>query len=110
MFITNGVHADIYFVAAKSAPEPALAGDLDVHGGGKGRPAFASAARSTSTGWRSSDTAELVFEIAAFRPRTAARKPRLLRIMSNFQNERTVIGAMAMGEAAGRARLDARIT
>src|SRR6059058_5933336 len=30
MFITNGVHADIYFVAAKSAPD---AGDLDVHGG-----------------------------------------------------------------------------
>ncbi len=60
MFITNGVHADLYFVAAKTGA--ARHDDLDVHrreghAGLHGRPR----ARRRPAGCRS-DTAELVFD------------------------------------------------
>jgi len=62
MFITNGVHADLYCVAAKTG---------DVGGGSKavtmflvekGTPGFSVGRALDKHGWRSSDTAELVFE------------------------------------------------
>ena len=67
----------------------------------KGTPGFRVSRALDKHGWRSSDTAELVSRIAAFRPRTVLGEEGrgFYAIMSNFQNERTVIGAMAMGEA-----------
>src|SRR5436305_1636822 len=52
-------------------------------------------------GWRSSDTAELAFEDCRIPAENLLGKEGrgFYSIMSNFQNERTVIGAMAMGEA-----------
>ena len=106
MFITNGVHGDLYCVAAKT-------GDL---GGGskavtmflveKGTPGFRVGRALDKHGWRSSDTAELVFEDCLV-PESAILGEEgrgFYAIMKNFQNERIVIGAMAMGEA--RAALD----
>jgi acyl-CoA dehydrogenase len=73
MFITNGVHADLYCVAAKTG---------DVGGGSKA-------------------VTMLVFENCLL-PHDAVLGDEgagFYAIMKNFQNERTVIGAMAMGEA-----------
>ena len=52
-------------------------------------------------GWRSSDTAELSFvDCKVPAENLLGQEGRgFYAIMSNFQNERTVIGAMAMGEA-----------
>ena len=101
MFITNGVHADLYCVAAKTG---------DIGGGSKavtmflvekGTPGFRVSRALDKHGWRSSDTAELLFEDCLV-PHDAVLGEEgrgFYAIMRNFQNERTVIGAMAMGEA-----------
>jgi acyl-CoA dehydrogenase len=101
MFITNGVHADIYFVAAKSAPEVRPSQAISMFMVEKGTPGFRVGRALDKHGWRSSDTAELVFEDCRIPAENLLGKEGrgFYAIMSNFQNERTVIGAMAMGEA-----------
>ncbi len=61
MFITNGVHADLYFVAA---PRPAAraARGISMFIVEKGTPGFRVGRALNKTGWLSSDTAELVFD------------------------------------------------
>jgi acyl-CoA dehydrogenase len=110
MFITNGVHADLYCVAAKTG---------DIRGGSKavtmflvekGTPGLRVSRALDKHGWRSSDTAELVFDDCVV-PHDAVLGEEgkgFYAIMRNFQNERTVIGAMAMGEA--QAALDLTLT
>jgi len=101
MFITNGVHADIYFVAAKSAPDARPSQAISMFMVEKGTPGFRVGCALDKHGWRSSDTAELVFEDCHIPAENLLGKEGrgFYAIMSNFQNERTVIGAMAMGEA-----------
>ena len=68
----------------------------------KGTPGFTvRRARSTSTGWRSSDTAELFFDDCRIPAENLLGQEGsgFYAIMKNFQNERTVIGAMAIGES-----------
>src|SRR6185437_10479394 len=67
----------------------------------KGTPGFRVGRALDKHGWRSSDTAELIFEDCLV-PHDAVLGEEgggFYAIMKNFQNERTVIGAMAMGEA-----------
>jgi len=101
MFITNGVYADIYFVAAKSAPDARPSQAISMFMVEKGTPGFRVSRALDKHGWRSSDTAELVFEDCRIPAENLLGKEGrgFYAIMSNFQNERTVIGAMAMGEA-----------
>lgn len=101
MFITNGVHADVYFVAAKTEPAAGSKG-VSMFIVEKGMSGFSVGRRLEKHGWRSSDTAELVFD--------GCRVPAgnllgeegrgFYSIMRNFQNERIAIGAMAIGESA----------
>ena len=67
----------------------------------KGTPGFRVGRALDKHGWRSSDTAELVFEDCRVPAENLLGQEGrgFYAIMSNFQNERTVIGAMAMGEA-----------
>src|SRR5205823_6525592 len=65
MFITNGVHADLYFVAAKTGTEADRGRDsqgISMFIVEKGTPGFRVGRALEKTGWLSSDTAELVFE------------------------------------------------
>ena len=99
MFITNGVHADLYCVAAKTGGTGSRAVTMFLIE--KGTPGFRVGRALQKHGWRSSDTAELLFE-NCFVPREAVLGEvgrGFYAIMRNFQNERLVIGAMAMGEA-----------
>jgi acyl-CoA dehydrogenase len=101
MFITNGVHADLYCVAAKTGKLDGGSKAVTMFLVEKATPGFRVGRALDKHGWRSSDTAELLFENCLV-PHDAVLGEEgggFYAIMRNFQNERIVIGAMAMGEA-----------
>ena len=101
MFITNGVHADLYCVAAKTAPQARPSQSVSMFVVEKGTPGLAVSRALDKHGWRCSDTAELTFTDCRVPAENllGAEGRGFYAIMGNFQNERLVIGAMAMGEA-----------
>jgi acyl-CoA dehydrogenase len=101
MFITNGALADVYFVAAKTDPAAGSKG-VSMFIVEKGTPGFSVGRRLDKMGWRSSDTAELVFDGCRVPAENLLGEENrgFYAIMKNFQNERIAIAAMAMGEAA----------
>ncbi len=101
VYITNGVHADLYCVAAKTDLAAKPSQSVSIFLVEKGTPGFRVARELDKHGWRSSDTAELVFEDCRIPAENLLGQEGrgFYAIMNNFQNERTVIGAMAIGEA-----------
>ncbi len=101
MFITNGVHADLYFVAAKTDPDAKGSRGVTIFILEKGMPGFTVGRQLEKMGWRSSDTAELVFDGVRVPSENVLGDVNkgFYAIMKNFQNERTVLGAQALGEA-----------
>lgn len=96
MFITNGVHADVYFVAAKTGPGKR---DMSMFIVDKGTPGFSVGRALKKSGWLCSDTAELVFDqvrIPASHLLGEEHKG-FYSVMKNFQTERIALGAMAIG-------------
>ena len=99
MFITNGVHADLYFVAART----------DAHGGGsrgisifaveRGTPGLRVSRALAKQGWLASDTAELAFEDCRVPAANLLGEENggFYAIMRNFQTERIALAAMAIG-------------
>jgi len=102
MFITNGVHADLYFVGAKTDPSAKGSRGISIFAVEKGTPGLRVGRALKKSGWLSSDTAELVFENCRIPAANLLGQENkgFYQIMRNFQNERMVIGAAAMGEAA----------
>ena len=104
LFITNGVHADLYFIAARTGPGKR---DISIIAVEKGTPGFSVGRQLDKTGWRSSDTAELHF--------SDCRVPlgHLLgdegkgfyAVMKNFQTERIALAAMAVGHCTQALKL-----
>jgi len=101
MYITNGVHADLIFVAAKTDLEAKGSRGVTIFAVEKNAPGFSVGKKLNKTGWLCSDTAELVFEDVRVTGDDILGEVNkgFYAIMKNFQNERTVMGAMAMGEA-----------
>src|ERR1700722_7228054 len=101
MFITNGVHADLYCIAAVTNPEARPSQRLSMLLVEKATTGFRVGRALDKQGWRSSDTAELLFEDCRIPAANLLGEEGrgFYAIMRNFQNERIVIGAMAMGEA-----------
>jgi acyl-CoA dehydrogenase len=101
MFITNGVHADLYCIAAITNPDMRPSQRVSMLLAEKGTPGFRVGRALDKQGWRSSDTAELLFENCRIPAANLLGEEGrgFYAIMRNFQNERIVIGAMAMGEA-----------
>ncbi len=100
MFITNGIHADVYFVAARTDPTAKGSRGLSMFIVEKGTPGFSVSRPLEKFGWRCSDTAELAFtdcEVSA-EALLGEENRGFYSVMRNFQNERLVIGAMAVGE------------
>ena len=102
MFITNGVHADLYFLGAKTDPAAKGSRGISIFAVEKGTPGFRVSRALKKSGWLSSDTAELVFENCRVPAANLLGQENkgFYQIMRNFQNERIVLGAQAMGEAA----------
>ena len=101
MYITNGVHADVYFVAAKTDTSVKGTRGISMFIVEKGTPGFTVSRALKKHGWLSSDTAELVFDncrVPAANMLGEENKG-FYAVMKNFQNERIVLGAQAMGEA-----------
>jgi acyl-CoA dehydrogenase len=102
MFITNGVYADVLFVAAKTGEAAGRHHQISMFIVDKDTPGFKVSRALKKQGWLCSDTAELVFEDCEL-PREAllGQEHRgFYALMKNLQNERIVIGAMACSEAA----------
>jgi len=96
MFITNGVHADLYFVAAKTGPGRREVSMFIVE---KGTPGFSVGRALKKTGWLSSDTAELVFDNVRIPAANLLGEEGkgFYSVMKNFQTERIALAAMAVG-------------
>jgi acyl-CoA dehydrogenase len=101
MYITNGVHANLYCVAAKVDMRGSPSRSVSMFLVEKDTPGFRIGRVLDKHGWRSSDTAELVFEECRIPAENLLGEEGrgFYAIMRNFQNERIVLGAMAMGEA-----------
>ncbi len=98
MFITNGVRADLYFVAARTDPAAGSKG-ISMFAVEKGARGLAVARALDKMGWRSSDTAELAFD-GCDAELVGEEGRGFYSVMRNFQNERVALGAMAIGEAS----------
>ncbi|WP_420404180.1 acyl-CoA dehydrogenase family protein [Nisaea sp.] len=101
MFITNGVHGDLYFVAAKTDPDAKGSRGITMFAIEKGTPGFSVGRALNKTGWLCSDTAELIFEDVRVPAENVLGEVNrgFYAVMKNFQNERIVLGAMACAEA-----------
>jgi acyl-CoA dehydrogenase len=96
MFITNGVHADLYFIAAKTGPGRR---DMSMFIVEKGTPGFSVGRALNKSGWMSSDTAELILDNCRIPVGNLLGEENkgFYSVMKNFQTERIALGAMAVG-------------
>lgn len=101
MFITNGVHGDIFFVAAKTG-ETGRNHQVSMFIVEKGTTGFAVARPLKKHGWLCSDTAELVFDQCRIPASNLLGEENkgFYALVKNLQNERIVLAAQAMGEAS----------
>ena len=104
IYITNGVHADLYFIAARTGTARHAISIFAVE---KGTPGFTVERALDKTGWRSSDTAELRFDDCRIpAAHLLGEQDRGFRaVMQNFQTERIALGAMAVGHCTQALRL-----
>ena len=102
MFITNGVHGDLFFVAARTGEAAKGSRGISMFLVGRETPGLTVSRKLDKMGWRSSDTAELAFQDCAIPAANLLGEENrgFYAIMRNFQNERLVMGAMAIGEAS----------
>jgi Acyl-CoA dehydrogenases len=101
IFITNGVHGDIYFVAAKTDLDVKSSRGTSIFIVEKGTPGFTVGRSLKKHGWKSSDTAELFFDDVRIPAENLLGEENkgFYSIMKNFQHERIVLGAMGISEA-----------
>jgi len=104
LFITNGVHADLCFIAAKTGSGSHAMSMFAVE---KGTPGFSVGRALKKTGWLSSDTAELVLQdVRVPADHLLGEESRgFYAVMKNFQTERIALAAMAVGHCTQALRL-----
>jgi acyl-CoA dehydrogenase len=104
MFITNGVHADLYFIAAKTGSGKR---DMSMFIVEKGAPGFSVGRALKKTGWLSSDTAELILDNVRIPAANLLGEEHqgFYSLMKNFQTERIALAAMAVGHCQQALRL-----
>ncbi len=108
LFITNGVHGDLFFIAAKTGTNLANARHaMSMFIVEKGTPGFSVGRSLDKTGWLSSDTAELVFDNCRIPAENLLGEENqgFYSVMKNFQTERIALGAMAIGHCTQALKL-----
>ncbi len=101
MFISNGGTADLLFVATRTNQEAKASRGITMFAVESDRAGFSASRHLDKLGWRSSNTAELVFD-DCWVPEDnviGGLDRGFYAIMNNFQNERLILGAAALGEA-----------
>jgi acyl-CoA dehydrogenase len=100
-FITNAYYGDVVFVAAKTNREAKDSRSMSIFLVERGTPGFTATTKLAKTGWLCSDTAELRFENCRIPAENLVGEEHrgFYSIMHNFQNERLIIAAMAVGES-----------
>jgi acyl-CoA dehydrogenase len=101
MFITNAYYGDLVFIAAKTGADEKSSKGISIFAVEKGTPGFSASRKLDKHGWRCSDTAELILEDCRIPAENLIGEENkgFYSIMHNFQNERLVIAAMAVGES-----------
>jgi acyl-CoA dehydrogenase len=101
MFITNAYYGDLVFIAAKTGTDEKSSKGISIFAVEKGTPGFSASRKLDKHGWRCSDTAELILEDCRIPAENLIGEENkgFYSIMHNFQNERLVIAAMAVGES-----------
>ena len=103
MFITNGIYGDLFVVAAKTGSTSSTSRSyiVTMFIVEKGTKGFSNGQKLNKMGWHSSDTAELIFDNCFVPDKNVLGEVNqgFYAIMRNFQNERLVLGAQALGEA-----------
>src|SRR5436190_1123885 len=104
LFITNGVHADLYFVAARTGSGRHAMSMFAVE---KGTPGFSVGRSLDKGGWLSSDTAELVFADCRVPAENLLGEENrgFYSVMKNLQTERIALAAMAVGHCTQALKL-----
>jgi acyl-CoA dehydrogenase len=99
IFITNGVHADLYFVAAKTDPHAKGSRGISIFAVEKGTPGLRVGRALKKQGWLASDTAELVFDNCRVPAANLLGEENagFYAVMKNFQVERIALASMAIG-------------
>jgi acyl-CoA dehydrogenase len=101
MFITNGAEGDAVVVAAKTDPDVKGSRGVSMFLVERGTEGFSVGRALHKMGWRSSDTAELVFSDCYVGGDNLIGEENhgFYYIMENFQNERLVLAGQSLGEA-----------
>jgi acyl-CoA dehydrogenase len=99
IFITNGVLADLVFVAARTDPQAKGSRGISIFAVERDTPGFRVGRALNKQGWLASDTAELVFDQCRVPAanRVGEENAGFYAIMRNFQVERIALGSMAIG-------------
>jgi acyl-CoA dehydrogenase len=98
-FITNGVLADLVFVAARTDPHSKGSRGLSIFAVERGTPGFEVGRSLKKSGWLASDTAELLFDGCRVPAANLLGEEHrgFYAIMRNFQTERIALASMAVG-------------
>ncbi len=105
IFITNGVLADLLFVAARTESATGRGGrsshGISIFAAERGTPGLRVGRKLAKHGWLASDTAELVFEDCRVPAQNLLGDEGggFYSIMRNFQVERIALASLAVGEA-----------
>ena len=101
MFITNGVHGDLYMLAARTDPNAKGSRGISLFVVEKGMEGFSVAEPLKKTGWLSSDTAELFLDNVRVPAENLIGEENkgFYYIMEGFELERICIGGQCVGQA-----------
>jgi len=106
-WISNGVNADLYFVAARTEPNAKSANGISMFIVEKNTPGFKVGRKLDKLGFRASDTAELIFD-DCFVPESqllGIEHRGFYAVMANFQTERLILSTLNIAEIFTALRL-----
>jgi acyl-CoA dehydrogenase len=106
-WISNGLNADLYFVAARTDPAGKGPNGISMFLVEKNTPGFTIGRKLEKMGFRASDTAELIFE-DCFVPDgnlLGVEHRGFYAVMENFQTERLILATLNVSEAFTAIRL-----
>lgn len=98
-FVTNALHGDVFIVAARTDPDAKPSRGLSLFAVERGTPGLTILPMARKHGMLASDMAMLVFDNATIPADALVGEENrgFYAIMHNFQNERLVLAAMALG-------------